>query len=109
MSMKKTFMYALAVLLPAGVFAEDSGADALYWPSDFDDNVAALVAAAVPSGGAVAEGTLQTAFDSFAYSSLPSASFGSEETPFDSFWISQVFSDACTVTGVPIGIMLFIR
>jgi hypothetical protein len=84
-------------------------AETLAWPEDFDDNVAALVAAAAPSGSAVAEGTLATAFDSFAYSSLPSASFGSDETPFDSCWISQVFSDAYTVTGVPIGIMLFIR
>ena len=73
-------------------------ADAPSWPSDFDSKLAAHVAAVQPKGDAVGGETLAS-FDSFAFASAPSPSFGTEASPFDSFWMRFVWTEGAIIDG----------
>ena len=73
-------------------------ADAPSWPSDFNSKLAAHIAEVQPSGDAVWDDDL-SAFDSFAFAFLASPSFGTEASPFDSFWMRFVWTEGAIIDG----------
>ena len=84
-------------------------ADAPSWPSDFDSKLAAHIAEVQPSGDAVWDDDL-SAFDSFAFAFLASPSFGTEASPFDSFWLRFGWSEGDLINGrEPRGLSVFLK
>ena len=84
-------------------------ADAPSWPSDFESNVAAHLAEVAPSGDAVWDDEL-SAFDSFAFALLASPSFGTEASPFDSFWLRVGWTEGSVIDGrEPRGVTIIVR
>ena len=102
----KEFLMAGA-LVCAGACA--ALADAPSWPSDFDSNLAAHIAEVQPSGDAVWDDDL-SAFDSFAFAFLASPSFGTETSPFDSFWLRLASTEGVLINGrEPRGMAIIVR
>ena len=87
-------MFCSLAILIAGV----GMADAPSWPSDYDSKLSAHIAASQPKGDAVGE-TEFSWFNSFAFSLMVSAPFGSVESPFDSFWFRSAWTEGSIIDG----------
>lgn len=78
------------------------------WPADFDAKVDVLVASSMPSGQQVASVSVAKAYV-LPSVAVASASAGSADEPFDSFYCVSGVSSGMNMSSFPVGSVICIR